>query len=1146
MVARASSVPNGGTFVAGAGSISSSGSTLTVNQSTSRGIINWQGFSIGAGGTVMINNGSGATLNRVIGGNLSEINGKLESTGSVFLINPNGVVVGPGGKVITGGSFVASTRDVTNNQFMDGGPLTFSGTSAGTVTNEGKIVSQGGDVVLIGQSVDNTGKIKAKNGTAALAAGNQVVMSSATGPSGIYVAPDASANGSVTNSGRIKAAAAELASAGGNVYALAGNQGGLISATGTKTVDGQVWLTAPEGTVSVTGTIKAKQADGDGGTIIVNGKSVVVGSTANLNASGTNGGTILVGVSAAGGVDKAGSTTIDTGATLQAAQTQPGGTGGYIETSGDDVTIGQATIDGGKDGTWEVDPYDLDIDATAAATIDAALNAGTNVTEETTSSSTTGYGTTASGTGNITISAPLSWTGSGELTLSAYNNIFINATITIGGNGSISLTADYGGTYIGTQKSVIDFAPDGSGDIEFTGTGGALYIDGYQYTLITTLAQLENMTNGDRYALANSIDASGVTGFAPLWESTAWTGTFNGLGNTISNLNISSADAYIGLFGQVGAAGYVSSLNLTGGTITNTSGGDADTAPLVALNEGTVFDDYSNDTVLGGETLVDNDTYTSADMEGAGGLVGVDELLGIIQDSSAAGNVSLTGSGNVGGLVGLVNAYPDGDNNNYINVTGSSASGTVTAGSGSDIGILAGQAANGAISVSSASGTISGDQSNSYIGGLVGWSDDNIEDDSSSVSITETGDNNSVGGLVGYEDSTSPVDGSTATGNISDTGTFEYVGGLVGYVDNGRATGDHASGTVTGGSAGGTGGLIGSGSGTIADSSAYGDVTASGTSEVGGLAGNSYEIDQSFEMGNVSGGSETGGLAGGVHIIYSSYETGNVTGGSETTGLTGGLVGENTDTVTDSYAIGTVSNGRYVGTLVGYDNPNKTDEDTDLTDDYYDSDTANGLSAVGHYVYGEDAPPVAKTTAQLESSLPLGFSTSIWENDGNTTLPYLINDVPTTLPTVGMPTTTQPGNPMVPAPTPTQPGSGTGSGTGSTGPGSGTGTSTGTGGNGNGNGLGHGQGNGGHNNGNGNGGTDNGYGNGGSAAAQALNPVTGTAAIGISGGVKGAGSGLSAGGDNSATPTTLTMTSNAASACAGSKRGGCVMSHGHH
>ena len=104
-------LPTGGTYVAGSGSINTTGATTTIDQSSARGVINWQGFSIGAGGSVQFNNGSGATLNRVTGEQLSSLQGHLGATGTVFLINPNGIVVGPGGTVVTGGSFVSSTRD---------------------------------------------------------------------------------------------------------------------------------------------------------------------------------------------------------------------------------------------------------------------------------------------------------------------------------------------------------------------------------------------------------------------------------------------------------------------------------------------------------------------------------------------------------------------------------------------------------------------------------------------------------------------------------------------------------------------------------------------------------------------------------------------------------------------------------------------------------------------------------------------------------------------------------------------------------------------------------------------------------------------------------------------------------------------------
>ncbi|MBN7760499.1 filamentous hemagglutinin N-terminal domain-containing protein [Nitratireductor aquibiodomus] len=70
------------------------------------------------------------------------MDGNVTANGSVFLINPPGVVVGNGGMVATGGSFVASTHDVTDADFLNDGSLTLSGTSEAEVVNAGTIRSQ--------------------------------------------------------------------------------------------------------------------------------------------------------------------------------------------------------------------------------------------------------------------------------------------------------------------------------------------------------------------------------------------------------------------------------------------------------------------------------------------------------------------------------------------------------------------------------------------------------------------------------------------------------------------------------------------------------------------------------------------------------------------------------------------------------------------------------------------------------------------------------------------------------------------------------------------------------------------------------------------------------------------------------------------
>lgn len=87
--------------------------------------------------------------------------------------------------------------------------------------------------MLIGRSVDNAGDIYGPGGTASLLAADSVLLTTVGGPSGIYVSPGTTASGNVTHTGRIEAAAAALKAARGDVYTLAGSRTGL-DATGTK------------------------------------------------------------------------------------------------------------------------------------------------------------------------------------------------------------------------------------------------------------------------------------------------------------------------------------------------------------------------------------------------------------------------------------------------------------------------------------------------------------------------------------------------------------------------------------------------------------------------------------------------------------------------------------------------------------------------------------------------------------------------------------------------------------------------------------------------------------------------------------------------------------------------------------------------
>jgi filamentous hemagglutinin family protein len=907
----AGTLPSGGHFVAGIGGISGSGATTTIMQSSKRGIINWNSFSIGKGGTVQFDNGSGATLNKVTGGNMSTIAGELKATGSVYLINQNGVVVGAGGMVVTGGTFVASTRDTSDSQFMAGGSQTFSGTSNGAVVNDGVVVSQTGSVVLVGHAVTNSNTVDAANGTAVLASGNRVLMTDASGPDRVYVA---GASGDTTNDGQVKAAAVELAAAGGNVYALAGNRTGLIRATGTKTVDGQVWLTAPDGAVDVAGKVTATDANGAGGTIYTNGASLTVADSTVLNAAGTTG-------------------------------------HGRITTSGGAVSIGKATVTAGKKGRWVIDPTNLTIDSSAAATIDTTLNGGTGVLEQTTGTTALGLGNQSGGNGDITVAAPISWNTTAQLTLSSFHNIDIDAAITATGNGAVVLTTNNGlnGTSSGGTLNFLM----GQGSLQIGPTGGALTINGANYTLVHTIAQLQGVGSSGNYALAANLNVGAVAGESVI---PTFSGTFNGLGNTVNNLTIASTTGgQVGLFGTIGSGGTVANLGIVGasvtgsangvlagvlagtnnGTVTNSyatgslsAGPDNAAGGLIGLNTGEVSLSYTNVVVsglaasgaLGGIVGTNNgsivNVYANGSVTGgagsaAGGLVGSQNAGGTVSDAYATGLITGGGFG-VGGIVGdnggtVTNSYWD------INSTGIGAGGG-GGGGGLSTAQLAGRLPTGFLSSIWAN---AGNTVTPYLGSnpglVIAGSDSSATPTLYNLVFTPTqlqaignnattlagnyalAQNIDMTGVAGF----SPIGESTAF-----SGTFNGLGNVV------------ANLTISSSGSVGLFGVIGA-AGTVENLGLLGGSTAQfGGGAAGALAGqNGGTISNVYATGTVTGPSENGGLVGvNTGIIGDAYATGAVSRGNDT----GGLVAINSGTISNAYATGAVSGSdQYEGGLVG-------------------------------------------------------------------------------------------------------------------------------------------------------------------------------------------------------------------------------------
>ena len=614
-------LPQGGQYVAGSGKISTVSSGLSISQTSARGVIDWNSFSIGAGQHVTINNGSGATLNVVTGNSLSSINGLLSGTGSVYLINPQGVLVGPTGVITTGGRFVASTLGVSNSAFMNGGSLTFSGNGKGTVVNLGAISSTGGDVFLISRTtVSNQGTVAAANGTAELAAGSQVLLQDSS--SGPQVFVQAGSAGQVLNSGTIRAAQINLQAADGNVYALAGKNS-VMRATGTATRDGHVWLVANTGNVNAQGTIDAANASGSGGTVDMSGKT--------LNVQGAT-------VDAAQWNLSAPTFTIDAATASALAQNLSLGTSVAVTTTGAGGANGNLTVSSSLN--WK---------GAASLALNAyhTVNVGQHVSVANT------------GSGNLTLRADATGIDNGGSVINAGTIDWSKST------GIVSALYDMNGSWqAGTirSNSAWSAAP-------FSG----LLTQVTAYQLVNTLADLNNVSKNlaGIYALGNNIQADPTVAFNPIGgtAATPFTGQFDGMGHTISGLdyattNSDSTAGAIGLFSTVGTAGVVRNLG-----VVNASGSSvfARIGLIAGDNLGLITNSYSTGAMTvgsfgmgsGGGVAGQNDgtierSWSSAGVGGNGsfgGLVGTNN--GLILQSYATGRLNGGNHAEEGGLVGL-------------------------------------------------------------------------------------------------------------------------------------------------------------------------------------------------------------------------------------------------------------------------------------------------------------------------------------------------------------------------------------------------------------------------------------------------------------------------------------------------------------
>lgn len=642
---------------------------------------------------------AGRALYRVIGDSRSEIMGTLNSNGSLFLINQNGILFGHGAEVNVG-NIVASSLDISNDDFIKGKYNFAVGSIVGNVENYGVIKAKNeGYIVLLGKTVDNSGTLVASNGSVVLGSAQQATLDFFGNGLVKTKLSGGALEATIKNSGSIYADGGFVQMAT-NARASAINISGIVEANQLVERNGVIRLEGGDNAkVEVSGRLIAKGEHTTGGTIEVTGEQVALMNGAVLDASGDKGGgKVLVGGDYQGKNDavyNARTTYVASGATIKADAIQEGnggkvvvwaddltryygeisaqggaksGNGGFVEVSGKqhlamlgDVNVGAAN---GIGGSILFDPENITLDNTAptpltdqaTGTPDVAFADNSGVNTVINISNVQGFTELFLQANNdITVKSPVSMNlPNGSIRMEANNNINVNANIQSGPIGSISLIADKDGKNGGDININANITSGSEGIFlsaaNITQTTGNINTTGNIFNGIAGSVKME--AKGGDINLGNAnINAAGVAvgpgtgangGNVEIKaNSLTMTGNINTSGS-VSNQTLGSG-------GQGGVVTINTVNNITVGSIT-TSAGDAGSTS-------------ASSTLSGDVTLASSaGNITTGNVNANGGI----NNLGAKVTMNAAGEIK---TGDINTSAGVGRSDTDGKSARDINIT---------------------------------------------------------------------------------------------------------------------------------------------------------------------------------------------------------------------------------------------------------------------------------------------------------------------------------------------------------------------------------------------------------------------------------------------------------------------------------------------